>query len=50
MRGMKGTMKRKITIAAPAPLAGSRFTPEENAKILFAPCEWGGQSVPKKAE
>ena len=31
-------------------LAGSRFTPEENEKILFAPCERGGLSEPKKAE
>ena len=34
----------------PAPLANSRFTPEENAKIRFAPCTWGAQSAPKKAE
>ena len=34
----------------PAPLANSRFTPEENARIRFAPCGWGAQSAPKKAE
>ena len=34
----------------PAPLANSRFTPEENARIRFAPCKWGEQSAPKKAE
>ena len=31
----------------PKPLANAKFTPEEMAKILFAPCAWGHQS-PKK--
>ncbi len=36
------------TFRNPAPLANSRLTPEEMAKIRFAPCGEGAQSAPRK--